>query len=108
MDTCEKGSVRKNLLQNNDWKFVYGYREAEEIDDYESWSDIGLPHSFGIPYFMEHEFYVGYGCYRKELEFAAEDLKKRILLEFLGVFQCAEGLYVLYCRFDGSMPGRKK
>lgn len=90
MNTCEKGSVRKTLLQNNDWKFVYGYREAEEIGDYESWSDIGLPHSFGIPYFMEHEFYVGYGCYRKELEFAAEDLKKRILLEFLGVFQCAE------------------
>ena len=51
---------------------------------------IGLPHSFGIPYFMENEFYVGYGCYYRELDISEEDLRKRIYLEFLGVFQCAE------------------
>lgn len=90
MGVVENKEIRKKLLLNNEWKFVYGYREANEIEDVATWSDIGLPHSFGIPYFMEHEFYIGYGCYHKELEISGEDLKKRILLEFLGVFQCAE------------------
>lgn len=88
-EICEK-DIRQNILLNNNWKFVYGYREADDTDDYETWSDIGLPHSFGIPYFMENAFYVGYGCYRRELEFTEEERKKRILLEFHGVFQCAE------------------
>lgn len=91
---------RKNLLLNNEWKFVYGYRNADEIDDLENWSDIGLPHSFGIPYFMENEFYVGYGCYWKKLYIESEYLSKRILLEFLGVFQCAE-IYL-----NGTMLGK--
>ncbi len=39
---------------------------------------------------MENEFYVGYGCYYRELYISEENLKKRIYLEFLGVFQCAE------------------
>lgn len=81
---------RESRLLNNGWKFVYGFREADETGDWEQWPDVGLPHSFGIPYFMENEFYVGYGCYRRELQLSAEDLKKRLLLEFHGVFQCAE------------------
>lgn len=89
----EEKKKRESRLLNNNWKFVYGYREADGIEDYEIWSDVGLPHSFGIPYFMENEFYVGYGCYRREFELSQEDLKKRLLLEFLGVFQCAE-IYV--------------
>ena len=40
--------------------------ETPDFDD-SQWYDIGLPHSFGIPYFMTNEFYVGYGCYRKKL-----------------------------------------
>lgn len=90
MGALEKKEIRKNLLLNRGWKFVYGYREPDEIQDQAKWSDVGLPHSFGIPYFMENEFYVGYGCYLRELHLSGEDLKKRIVLEFLGVFQCAE------------------
>lgn len=86
----EQKLLRESRLLNNGWKFIYGYREPDQTEDYETWPDIGLPHSFGIPYFMENEFYVGYGCYWRELELSAEDIKKRLLLEFLGVFQCAE------------------
>lgn len=48
---------------------MHGDIPAGKVWDYDDskWYDIGLPHSFGIPYFMENEFYVGYGCYRKKL-----------------------------------------
>ena len=60
---------RMQRLENNDWKFMHGdFPEVETPDfDDSQWYDIGLPHSFGIPYFMTNEFYVGYGCYRKKL-----------------------------------------
>ncbi len=90
MEVLGNGKLRRKQLLNCGWKFVYGYRKPDEIPDKEEWSDIGLPHSFGIPYFMENEFYVGFGCYYRELNISKEDLKKRIHLEFLGVFQCAE------------------
>ena len=74
---------------------MYGdYPEAVSNSfDTEDWYDVGIPHSFGIPYFMEHEFYVGYGCYRKLLNIREEWAEKKIGLEFLGVFQIAE-IYV--------------
>lgn len=65
---------------------------SEEYDDSE-WYDIGLPHSFGIPYFMENEFYVGYSCYRRHLVVEKGWLDKCVSLEFQGVFQVAE-IYV--------------
>mgnify|MGYP002236476199 CR=1 FL=1 len=53
------------------------FPEAETPDfDDSQWYDIGLPHSFGIPYFMTNEFYVGYGCYRKKLYVEKEWLGK--------------------------------
>lgn len=86
---------RKKFLQNNNWKFVHGdYPEAKETSyDDSTWYDIGLPHSFGIPYFMENEFYVGYGCYRKKLYIEKEWIGKKVSLEFQGAFQDAE-IYV--------------
>ena len=84
MEVLGSGKLRRKQLLNCGWKFVYGYREPDEIQDKEEWSDIGLPHSFGIPYFMENEFYVGYGCYYRELDISEEDLRKRIS----GVFGC--------------------
>ena len=33
--------------------------------DDSSWDNVGLPHSFSLPYFMASKFYVGYGWYRK-------------------------------------------
>ncbi len=83
---------RIKLLQNNHWKFIYGdFPEAKETNfDDSEWYDIGLPHSFGIPYFQKNEFYVGYGCYRKNLVIDEAWIGKRISLEFQGAFQHTE------------------
>lgn len=81
-------------LINKNWYFRYG----EEIDDLNSidkntFSSIGLPHTFDLPYYGETGFYVGYGVYKKELYLNEEDLKSLVFLEFLGVFQETE-IYV--------------
>lgn len=81
--------MREYRLLNNDWKFTYGDKVEASPDEINIWQDIGLPHSFGIPYFMEKEFYVGYGTYFKCFELSEEDCKKRIFLKFFGVFQNA-------------------
>lgn len=70
-----------------------------ECDD-SSWFDVGIPHSFGIPAFLETSFYVGTGTYRRELVVGAGDSGKHIALEFHGVFQDAE-IFV-----NGSSAGR--
>ena len=81
--------MREYRLLNNNWKFTYGDNIEASPEEIDKWQDIGLPHSFGIPYFMEKEFYVGYGTYSKWFELSEEDCKKRILLKFFGVFQKA-------------------
>lgn len=83
---------------------MHGYfPDAARMDfDDSAWYDIGLPHSFGIPYFMEGEFYVGYGCYRKWLKVEEAWRGRRILLEFQGVFQETE-IYV-----NGRLTGNHK
>lgn len=97
-------SDRIEALMNNDWKFLHGDFPGAEACGYEDreWYDIGLPHSFGIPYFMENEFYVGYGCYRKWITIREEWLQKEVYLEFQGVFQEAE-IYV-----NGNPAGEHK
>ncbi|WMT43029.1 hypothetical protein RE628_12580 [Paenibacillus sp. D2_2] len=90
---------------NREWTFMYGdipEAKAESFDD-STWYTVGLPHSFGIPYFMENDFYVGYGCYRKRLHIDASWLGRKIGLEFQGVFQDAE-IY-LNGRLAGSHQG---
>ncbi len=81
--------MREYRLLNNNWKFTYGDKVGASSDEINRWQDIGLPHSFGIPYFMEKEFYLGYGTYSKWFELSKEDCKKRILLKFFGAFQKA-------------------
>lgn len=81
--------MREYRLLNNNWKFTYGDKVGASPDEINRWQDIGLPHSFGIPYFMEKEFYLGYGTYSKWFELSKEDCKKRILLIFFGAFQKA-------------------
>ena len=59
---------RTKINFNREWKFIredwdgfsYHGREQADYDD-AAWSHIGLPHSFSTPYFMENEWYVGYG-----------------------------------------------
>ncbi|UFS58732.1 glycoside hydrolase family 2 protein [Subtercola endophyticus] len=87
----ETPSRRKELL-NRSWKFTYG-SPADAVEpafDDGAWFDVGIPHSFGIPYFMQTEFYVGWGMYRRQLHIGDADLEKRVALEFQGVFQDAE------------------
>ncbi len=84
--------LRENLNFNRDWKFQLGDTSgagAMTFNDV-NWENIGLPHSFSLPYFASDKFYVGYGWYRKHFEVPAAWSGKRINLEFDGVFQVAE------------------
>lgn len=81
--------MKKNI--NKNWYFRYGEEaDLKETFDKTSFFPIGLPHTFDLPYYGETGFYIGFGVYKKELSFTAEDLKSDIFLEFLGVFQEAE------------------
>ena len=84
--------MRQTLNFNREWKFQLGdpaSASAVTFDD-QKWDDIGLPHSFSMPYFASEKFYVGYGWYRKHFQAPKEWAGKRIHLEFDGVFQVAE------------------
>ena len=95
---------REQILWNKGWKFSHGdFPQAAQAGfDDSAWSDVCLPHSFGIPYFMEGEFYVGYGCYRKTLKVPASWQGCRVELEFQAAFQVAE-VYV-----NGTLAGSHK
>ncbi|MCQ2974308.1 MAG: beta-galactosidase [Bacteroidales bacterium] len=77
---------------NREWTFFLGDVQNAESPDFDDsqWLNIGLPHSFAIPYFMSRDFYVGYGWYRKKINLDANDLKNKVFIEFDGVFQEAE------------------
>ena len=94
----------QKILINQDWKFMHGdFPEAKEPEyDDSKWYDIGIPHSFGIPYFMEKQFYIGYGCYRKWLQIEEGFDTKKLYLEFQASFQDTE-VYV-----NGELAGTHK
>ena len=77
---------------NREWKFALGDVAAAQQPGFadDAWAVVGLPHSFSEPYFLSPEFYTGYGWYRKHLTVPKEWLRKRIFLEFDGVFQIVE------------------
>ncbi|WEJ32357.1 hypothetical protein [Devosia sp. SD17-2] len=78
----------KRLL-NAEWQFAYGdLRDVTDPDD-PRWYDVGLPHSFGIPYFMDTQFYVGKGTYSRQIDVAPSEIGMFHALEFMGVFQDA-------------------
>jgi beta-galactosidase len=85
-------SPRQESSLNREWKFALGDFVGAENPGFpdDSWSRIGLPHSFSEPYFLSSEFYTGYGWYRRHLTIPQEWQRKRIFLEFDGVFQVAE------------------
>ena len=83
---------RQTIIFNREWKFQLGDHagaEAAAFDD-AKWDDIGLPHSFSMPYFGSSRFYTGYGWYRKHFDVPADWTGKRLFLEFDGAFQDAE------------------
>jgi len=79
---------RQILNFNQSWKFtrsdVSGAQKA--VFDDSSWSNIGLPHSFSVPYFMTPKFYVGYGWYRKHFTVPSSWSGKSVFIEFQGAF----------------------
>ena len=91
------GSTGGRLVQNFNqaWRFkradVTG-AEATTFDD-AAWDDVGLPHSFSLPYFMASKFYVGYGWYRKHFAVPSSWTGKSVALEFQAAFDQAE-IYV--------------
>ena len=85
-------SPRQQINFNREWKFQLGDHAGAEavVFDDAQWEDIGLPHSFSMPYFASPKFYTGYGWYRKHFAVPTEWSGKRIFLEFDGAFQDAE------------------
>ena len=85
-------TVRSRLIFNRDWKFKLGDQRGAEATTFNDsdWENVGLPHSFSIPYFMSPDFYVGYGWYRKTFDIPTAYTGKRINIEFEGAFQDAE------------------
>jgi beta-galactosidase len=82
------------LIQNfnQSWKFkradVTG-AEATAFDD-STWDNVGLPHSFGLPYFASTKFYVGYGWYRKHFTIPSSWSGKSVFIEFQAAFDQAQ------------------
>jgi hypothetical protein len=83
---------RQTLNFNRDWKFVLGDQPGAEAVSYDDvqWENIGVPHSFSIPYFASPKFYVGYGWYRKHFNVPKSWADQRMFLQFDGAFQDAE------------------
>ena len=85
--------LRQSVNFNREWAFQLGDvagAEAAAFDD-AKWENVGLPHSFSMPYFAANDkFYVGYGWYRKHFDGPAAWTGQRVNLEFDGIFQVAE------------------
>ena len=76
-------------LLNTGWLFGYGDLRGLADPQDARWYDVGLPHSFGIPYFMDTQFYVGKGTYARTIEVSRDEIGLFHALEFKGVFQDA-------------------
>ena len=87
---CAQG--RQEILLNRDWRFAVGDHPGAEAPSYPdtSWQRVGLPHSFGLPYFAASRFYVGYGWYRRHLPLDRLAVSDRYALDFQAAFQDAE------------------
>ena len=85
-------SPRVEASLNRDWKFVLGDPPGAEAPDFpdQTWSPVGLPHSFSLPYFLSPEFHTGPGWYRRRLSVPGEWMQGCVRIELDGVFQVAE------------------
>lgn len=88
MKSLGQRNPRTKINVNREWKFIRGDWEVfdkigpiqADYDD-SQWSHVGLPHSFSIPYFMENDWYVGFGWYRKHLDVPMTWMDKMVHLE---------------------------
>jgi len=87
----QNNRIKENI--NRDWQFTFS-TETDNFSGKESkaakWQNVGLPHSFSLPYFRSESFYTGYGWYQKSLQIDKNWLSQTLTLEFDGVFQVAE------------------
>jgi hypothetical protein len=92
VNLAQADSPRQRRLLDADWRFFLGDAAGAEAVGFEDtkWLRIGLPHSFGIPYFGDSKFYVGYGWYRKHLSLKRMAPGRRMTIEFEAAFQDAE------------------
>ncbi|QPH39828.1 discoidin domain-containing protein [Pedobacter endophyticus] len=104
LNIYDASAQRSKINFNRDWKFIIGDHNGAEAVTYkdESWSNVALPHSFSMPYFMSTEFYTGYGWYRKTFDIHDDIKSKRFYLEFEAAFQDAEIF------LNGKKVGRHK
>lgn len=100
--TINAQTIRQNININREWKFKLGdYSGAEAVTfDDSKWDNIGIPHSFSMPYYQSAKFYKGYGWYRKNISIPEEWLGKRVSLDFEGAYRTAE-IYV-----NGKLVGK--
>ena len=84
---------------NQSWKFKRADVTGAEVTAFDdsAWDDVGLPHSFTLPYFqptaMSLKVYVGYGWYRKHFAVPSTWSGKSVSLEFQAAFDQAQ-IYV--------------
>ncbi len=85
-------SIRQRTLIDDGWRYMEGDHPGAERPSFDDlkWQRIGLPHSFGLPYFGSSNFYVGYGWYRRHLRLNRNQMHPRTFLEFEAAFQDAE------------------
>ena len=85
-DISSPGRIRQNI--NREWKFLLGDTSGAEMSNFDDndWSNINLPHSFSLPYFMWSDVYHGYGWYRKNINIPEEWRNKQVVIEFEGSF----------------------
>ena len=59
------GRARVNF--NAGWRFALGSHPGAQVASFDDskWEQVGLPHSFSMPYFRAPDFYTGDGWYRK-------------------------------------------
>lgn len=102
LTTVNAQTIRKNININREWKFKLGDFSGAEatIFDDSAWDNIGIPHSFSMPYYQSSKFYKGYGWYRKTIEIPQHWIGKRISLDFEGAYRTAE-IYV-----NGQLAGK--
>lgn len=79
--------LRQSVNRNRAWSFQLGdvTGAAAAAFDAAQWKNVGLPHSFSLPYFAANDkFYVGYGWYRKHFDVPAAWTAQRAIPTMMG------------------------
>ncbi|MEV6544133.1 glycoside hydrolase family 2 TIM barrel-domain containing protein [Streptomyces sp. NPDC051665] len=101
--------MRHRISINRDWRFALGDPPdaAHPHFDDAGWQQVGLPHSFSLPYFQETSFHIGPGWYRRTLTLEEAHTADVVRLDFEGAFQTADVFVngVAVGRHEGGYTG---